>query len=479
MSSEKPTPNNETAPKALSKAAFNPALMMLAIAFAALVLTYVLPSGEYRRQGKMVVPGTYRVLEKDFSLPGLLTAGGEKAEAARAAADTAAPAGIFDFFVAVPEGIIKDSALVIMVLFVGGMFGILNRSGAVQAALERVLALTRHNVRILIPVLMLVFAAGTTFLGFSKEYLLMIPLTVALANRMGLPNIIGLAVVALGNMVGHMASITNPYVLTIAQPMLGLPIFSGMWLRVLTFVLMLSAAVVFVLWRIRGMETASPAVPPQTARLSLRQSVMLSVLGLGVAFMVYASHSLHWKAPQLAGYYLFLSMLIGAVSGLGANEAADAFIGGVKKMVVAALLIGLAVAVELILAQGKVLDTIIYYLVEAVGTHGPYVSAYAVFASELMLDVVIPSAVGKAAVSMPILGPIGELSGLSPQTTVFAFLMGNGLSNMFVPTSAALLIFLSAAEVGWTKWVKFVWPLVAVFLLMIIVLLAWAVSMGY
>ena len=458
---DRPGQYNAEAP--ISKATFNPALMMLAIALIAAVLTYILPSGEYQRNGKMVVPSTYRVLEKEVSAHGILTSGGEKAQAALEAADKAAPVGLFDFFTAVPEGIAKQAALVIMVLFVGGMFGILNKSGAVQAGLERVLALTRNNIYILVPVLMLIFSAGTTFLGFSKEYLLMIPI-----------------MVALGNMVGHMASITNPYILTIAQPMLGVPLFSGMWLRVVTYVVMLSVATLFVFWRIRrnGMVCAAQSVDA-AGRLSTRQVLMLLTLAVGVGFLIYASHSLHWKAVQLSGYYLFLAFVIGAISGLGANTAADAFVSGVRKMVIAALLIGLATAVELILAKGKILDTVIYYLVEALGTHGPYVSAYGIFGSEVLLDIVIPSAVGKVAVSMPILGPLGELSGLQPQTTIFAFLMGNGLSNMFVPTSAALLIFLSAAEVTWTQWVRFVWPLIAVFTGLILAMLTWAVYIAY
>nr|WP_311151731.1 hypothetical protein [Neisseria sicca] len=327
---DRPGQYNAEAP--ISKATFNPALMMLAIALIAAVLTYILPSGEYQRNGKMVVPGTYRVLEKEVSAHGILTSGGEKAQAALEAADKAAPVGLFDFFTAVPEGIAKQAALVIMVLFVGGMFGILNKSGAVQAGLERVLALTRNNIYILVPVLMLIFSVGTTFLGFSKEYLLMIPIMVALANRMGLPNIIGLSVVALGNMVGHMASITNPYILTIAQPMLGVPLFSGMWLRVVTYVVMLSVATLFVFWRIRrnGMVCAAQSVDA-AGRLSTRQVLMLLTLAVGVGFLIYASHSLHWKAVQLSGYYLFLALVIGAISGLGANTAADAFVSGVRK----------------------------------------------------------------------------------------------------------------------------------------------------
>lgn len=148
-------------------------------------------------------------------------------------------------------------------------------------------------------------------------------------------------------------------------------------------------------------------------------------------------------------------------------------------MVLAAMLIGLAAAVEIILLKGKILDTLIYYLVESIGSHGTYFSAFFVFISELLLDIVMPSAVGKVAVSIPILGPMGELTGVSPQTTIFAFLMGNGLSNMVVPTSSALLIFLATAEVGWSKWAKFVWPLMLIFSVVMILLLSFSVYIGY
>lgn len=105
---DRPGQYNAEAP--ISKATFNPALMMLAIALIAAVLTYILPSGEYQRNGKMVVPSTYRVLEKEVSAHGILTSGGEKAQAALEAADKAAPVGLFDFFTAVPEGIAKQAA---------------------------------------------------------------------------------------------------------------------------------------------------------------------------------------------------------------------------------------------------------------------------------------------------------------------------------------------------------------------------------
>lgn len=164
-----PTNKPESQPQTASKAAFNPALMMLAIALIAAVLTYVLPSGEYRRNGKLVVPGTYQVLEKNMPPHGWWSAGGEKAQEALAQAGQAVPVGVFDFFTTVPEAVAKDATLIVMVLFVGGMFGILSQSGAVQAGLERVLALSRNNIYILVPVLMLVFRRGRPFSAFPKN----------------------------------------------------------------------------------------------------------------------------------------------------------------------------------------------------------------------------------------------------------------------------------------------------------------------
>ncbi|MDO4641778.1 MAG: hypothetical protein Q4A84_08820 [Neisseria sp.] len=306
-----PQPINEPTP--VKKSGINPVLLMAAIALIAAIMSYVLPSGEYQRKNKMVVPGTYQVLEKDFSLSNILVSPADKPKTdakktneetekieATATSGTAphvakkiAPISISGFFMSIPEGIAKLFALVVMVLFVGGMFGILNKSGMVEAWLQRVLAITGNNIYVLVPVLMLIFSAGTTFLGFSKEYVLMIPLVVALCNQMGLSNLVGLAIVALGNQIGHIASITNPYILPVAQPMLGLPVFSGIGLRVATYVITLLIGIGFVLWYIKKNEQLLPA-PTQadSPKLSFRHSAMLWIMVIGIGFLVYAANHL-------------------------------------------------------------------------------------------------------------------------------------------------------------------------------------------
>lgn len=466
--------SKEAAPASSPMRQMNPTLVLLFIVLLAVVMTWVLDSGQFQHEGKKVLPGTYQVIDKNFSLGQVMGLGASDSVA------QAQPASLIDGFLAIPAGIIKQASLIVMVLFIGGMFGILNEAGAISASLERLLSVTKGNIYVLVPFLMIAFSAGSTFMGLAKEYLLVIPIVVALMNRLGLPNILGLAIVAIAVKVGYLASITNPYALSIAQPLVGLQIFSGLSMRVFSYCVFMLFGVLYVLWAIRKHgKLKDTTVAFSATRLSSRHTLMMLTLTVGIAFMVYAANQWQWKNAQLASYYLFMSMIFAAMSGLGASASADAFVSGMKKVLIAGLLIGLATAVEIVLSQGKVMDTLINDLVQLVGQHGAYVSAYGMFICQLLLDIVIPSTSGQAAVTMPILGPLGQLSGVAPQTTVLAFLFGNGLTNMITPTSSGLLIFLASAQVGWTQWAKFILPLFLFFMLLSIAMLTFAVSIGY
>jgi uncharacterized ion transporter superfamily protein YfcC len=453
----------------------NPSLILLAIVFLALILTYAVDSGEFQRSGIAVVPGSYHVLEKDESWNQLLSTAPRPVSS-----ESARPVSLPEAFMAIPQGIEKRAGLIFMVLFIGGMFGVLNKAGVIEAGLERLLGMTRGNVYVLIPCLMLVFSAGSTFMGLAKEYILVVPLMVAMTNRLGLPNIIGLAIVAISVKVGYLGSISNPVALAVAQPLAGVPMFSGLSMRVAAYVIFLLVGIAFVLLSIRRLGfDASAEFEFKQAQLPVRHVLNLLIMGVGIGFLVYASNRWHWKYPELSSYYLALSMLFAAIAGLGASDAATAFVDGMKKVLMAGVLIGLATAVEIILSTGQVLDTIVKGLSEMIGHHGPLVSAFGMFFAQLSLDVVIPSTSGQAAVTMPIFGPLGQLSGVTGQTTVFAFLLGNGLTNLITPTSSGLLVLLATAQVGWGQWARFIWPLFLAFAAIALGLLSYAVFTGY
>ncbi|KAF1070316.1 MAG: hypothetical protein GAK45_00823 [Pseudomonas citronellolis] len=454
----------------------NPTLILLSIVFIALALTYIVDSGRFERNKAAVIPGSFQTLEKSRSLANLFSI-----EPREANAETARPVSLVEAFMAIPQGIGKRSGLIFMVLFIGGMFGVLNKAGAIDAGLERVLGLTRGNVYVLIPCLMLIFSAGSTFMGLAKEFILVVPLMVAMVNRLGLPNVIGVAIVAIAVKVGYMGSITNPVPLAVAQPMLDLPMFSGMDMRIAAYGVCLLVGIGFVLLSIRrlGFDPAAAPVSFASKPLGRRHTLTLIALLLGIGFLVFASNRWHWKYPELSAFYLVLSMVFAAIAGISASDAADAFVDGMKKMLIASVLIGLASAVEIILSTGQILDSIVNDLSAVISHHGPLVSAWGMLFAQMGLDVLIPSTSGQAAVTMPIFGPLGQLSDVSAQTTVYAFLLGNGLSNLLTPTSSGLLVLLATAQVGWGQWKRYIWPLFLILGVVALCLLSVAVLIGY
>lgn len=283
----------------------HPLVVLLFILLLAGALTYLFESGSYQREDGLVIPGSYQTIPKDSSLMQLF------GSVADNPAGTASPVGLVDLLLAVPEGLQKGGGLIFMVLVIGGLFGILSKSGAVDAGLERLLSAVRGNVYFLVSCLMVIFALGSTLLGLASEYLLIIPLMVELARRLGMSNLIGLAIVTVAVKVGYLSSITNPLPLTIAQPLLGLPIFSGAGLRAIFFVIYLLVGIGFMLWVIkRAGFIKSVDLALETKPLSTRHLIMLITLLIGIGGLVYASNHWQWEKQQLTAYYIALSLFL-------------------------------------------------------------------------------------------------------------------------------------------------------------------------
>lgn len=436
-------------------------IMMLLIIVGAAALTWVVPSGTFRRTPlHRVVPGTFQRVPKDRAPIDLVTP--RASSAARAY-----PASVVSVFSSIPEGMVAEAPLIFMILFIGGMFGVLRETGAVDAGIERLLALTRGNVYVLVPLLMVVLACGSTFLGLISEYLVLIPLVVLLAERLGLDALVGLATVAVAAKIGYMTSVTNPLPLVIAQPIAGVPTFSGAGFRFVMFALYLTIGILFVLRRIARGGHRRPAETFESAEhLAPRQVAVLSLLLALVAVIIWGARSQGWGNVQLGALYVFFALLIALTGRLPSRAASQAFLQGMSAMLLAAALVGLARAVELVLARAMILDSIIHGLATLAAGHPPVIVAQAMVPIQMAVDVFIPSTSGQAAVTMPILAPIGHLAGVAGQTSVLAFIFGNGLTNTITPTSGMLLAYLAAGKVGYGAWVRFVAPLVAVLFLL-------------
>ncbi len=211
----------------------HPMVIMLVMMLAAVALTHVIPAGKFLRYDGHVVPGSFQVVPKISGVPALLSA-----KAPSVSDSPARAAGFVALFTDIPAGMVNQANLIFMVMFIGGLFGVLRATGAIDAAIDRLLHITSGNVYLLTAGLMFVLACGSTFLGFISEYLAIMPLVLALGERLKLPNMFGPAVVCVASMIGYAASVTNPIVLAVAQPLAGVPIFSGIVPRSMIFAVM-------------------------------------------------------------------------------------------------------------------------------------------------------------------------------------------------------------------------------------------------
>lgn len=478
--------NNGQVPK---RWALDPVMMMLAALAVAVGLTWLLPSGEYQRKGSAetapVVPGTYRELPKDRSLAALLPPAPAKRGAAAVkstreeseevgSARAVSPAAIVT---TIPAGLVKSSALIAMILLLGGMFGVLRATGALDAGIERLLVLTGGRVGIVTPVVMIAISAGSTFLGLISEYLLIIPIVIALAERMGRSRLYGFAMLTLAAKVGYLASVTNPVALLIAQSVVGVPVFSGAGFRFVIWVVALGIAILIVM-RL-GRDGAPMRQSLQNERLSGRYLLVLLTVAMTVALLIWGSAEWGWRDVQFASLFVAAAILIAIAAGMTPRGGAHAFVDGMRSMMLAALLIGMARGVEIVLREGRILDTIIAWASHHVAHLAPEVVAPMVMVFEMFLTLLIPSTSAKAALSIPILGPIAETAGVTGQTTVLAFLLGNGLMNMFAPTSGMLLAYLATAEISYSRWFRFVLPIFVLFFVLSVIAMVTAVVTGY
>lgn len=466
--------------------ALDPVMMMFAALAVAIALTWLIPSGQYERKGgsqsALVVPGTYRELPKALDAAALMPPASKKSEDGakepKAAQATAArPVSPAALVTAIPEGLARSSSLIFMILLLGGMFGVLRTSGALDAGIERLLSLTGGRAGVVVPVVMLAVSAGSTFLGLISEYLLIIPIVIALAERMGRSRLFGFAMLTLAAKVGYLASVTNPVALLIAQPIVGAPAFSGAGLRLAIWVVFLLIAMAVVL-RV-GRQDRHATVHCDHRPLSKRHLAVLLVVGATVALLVLGSSEFGWRDAQFASLFVVSAALVGIAAGMTPREGAHAFVDGMKSMMLAALLVGMARGVELVLRDGMILDTIIAWASHHVAALPPVIVAPLVMLFEMFLTLLIPSTSAKAALSIPILAPIAHSVGVSGQTTVLAFLLGNGLVNMFAPTSGMLLAYLATANIPYSSWFRFVLPLFCLFTVLSIAAVMIAVLIGY
>ena len=455
--------------------ALNPMLFLVAIMLVVTVASYIVPVGSYERivvdGQEMVDPASYHPVERSPITP-------------------------FNLLISVTLGMQRGSAIIFFLLIIGAMFAILDGTGAINAGMTNVVRAMKGKELLMIPVCMIVFGMGSAFCANFEEFLAFVPLVLACCLTMGFDSLTAVGIIFCAAASGYGGAITNAFTTGIAQSIAGLPMFSGMGLRIAVFVTLLSVSIIYVTWhalRVKKNPQLSSTydVDRLTAKnvalnvtesvpLTTRQKIVLAVFIGGIAFTVYGIIKKGYYIDELAGIFLAIGIIGGLIGGLRPGEICDHFEKGCVNMLFPCIMVGLANSVIILLEQSNMMDSIIHLLASALNGLSPMLTAFGMFVVTDLFNVLIPSGSGKAAIVMPIMVPLADMMDITRQTSVLAFQLGDAFTNVMAPTGGEILAALAmCGGVSFKKWMKYLLPLFICWWIIAFIFLAIAVYTGY
>lgn len=452
----------------------NTYVIIILMMIVAVLLTWIIPSGEFERvkdevsKQSIIIPGTFKYIENN-------------------------PISLFKIPVYIMKGLAKASDIVFLVIIVGGAFNIIIETGMFQSFAGRLTKVFSNKEVLIIPAFSTIFALACTTMGVNT-FIGFAPIAVIIARSIGYDAIVGVSMVALGGAIGFSTGTFNPFTTGVAQTLAGLPIFSGLGYRFVCLVVFLIVTNIYIIWyakKIKAnpessvvyeMEQENKKIEvseKQHDKIEGRHYLVLLIVIACFVLLVYGSQNWKWKLQENAAMFIWMGVLSGFAYGFGPSKIAEEFTKGAKKLVYGALMIGMANGISLILTDGKILDTTVQYLGGLLVTLPSYLQAAGMFLMQLLINGLITSGSGQAAATMPIMLPVADIIGITKQTTVLAFNFGDGLSNYILPTSSALMGFIAMVGISYSNWMKFMWKLFLIWIVVGAILVIVANSINY
>ncbi|MGO4106380.1 YfcC family protein [Paenibacillus sp. YAF4_2] len=450
-------------------------VILIFLVLVAAALTYVVPAGEFDRvedaaTGKtLVVPNSYH--EVDSS-----------------------PVGIFSIPKLIVHGLIDSADVVFFILIIGGTFEIISSTGTIEAITGRVARNFSNKGRWVIPIFIMLFSVAGFTMGMSTEVMVFVPIGIAVARALGFDALTGTAMVSLGASCGFTAGILNPFNVGLAQSIAEVPMFSGAWLRVILLICLIAVTSLYIV-RYAGKVRANPEKSlvidlereveskeldlTKLPRMQVKHYLTIIVIIAGFATLVWGVSKKDWWMEELAALFLTMGIVSGFCAGYGPSRVATEFVKGAKAITYGALIIGFARGIMVVLDQGNVIDSIVNGLSVLVGELPGPVQVLGMYLFQNVMNIFITSGTGMAVTTMPIMVPLADIIGVTRQTTVLAFQLGDGFSNMILPTSSALMGSLAVSGIPYQKWVKFFWPLMLMWIVIGAVLMVVAHMINY
>jgi len=440
----------------------HPLVLLSGAVFLAAAASWVLPTGEYNRAldeatGRtVVVSGTFHPVER-------------------------APVGPFEALVAMPRGMIHAAEIIFLVFLIGGAFTVVDRSGVLRRGVAWLVNRLGDRTILVIPIVALLFATGGALENMQEEIIALLPVLLILTNRLGWRPMVAVAMSLGAAIVGSAFSPINPFQVGIAQKLAELPLLSGGGFRMVFLILALSLWIALVVRMARKTATAPPAggaAVNTEGPLTARDGLILGLVAATFAVMVWGLITQGWGFNHMSGLFFGMGIVVGAVAGLGVSGTSDAFARGFRDMALAALLIGFARAIFVVLEDGRIVDTIVHAMVTPLEGLPTHASAVGMVLAQIAIHFPVPSLSGQAVLTMPVLVPLSDLLGISRQVTVLAFQYGAGVSDLIIPTSGSLMAILALAEVRYEEWLRWVLPVWGILVLLGVVGISVALLIG-
>ncbi len=437
------------------------------------IMTYIIPAGQYDRyedeNGNLVVDGnSFEFIEQT-------------------------PVGPFEMIKSIGDGMVQAADIIFFIFFAYGMVYMMIKSGAFYGGVGVLIRRLRGREVLIFPVFMIIFGiCGSTF-GLYEEAYGLIPAFVGIAIALGYDGLVGGAAVVLGTVTGFAAATLNPFTIGIAQGIAGLPIGSGIGFRIICFIIF-EAIVIWYLMRYANRVKRDPAnsivqnvqfnvkdgmsrEEVESLEFNSRHKLIILAFVATIGVLIFGTSQYGWYLSELSTLFLISMVIIGLIAKFKLSEICDYFVEAVRDVMFGALVVGIARSLTIVMTEGNIIDTMVYYATTVLQDVPASVAAIGMLISQNFINFFIPSGSGQAAVSMPLMLPLADTLGISRQVTVLAFQFGDGFSNMFWPTVVATECGLMGLPVQ--KWYKFMLPLFGIIFATQVILITVATLIGY
>jgi uncharacterized ion transporter superfamily protein YfcC len=388
----------------------------------------------------------------------------------------------------------KAADIIFFVLIVGGVIAVIRATGAIDALIGTAISKLGDSPMLLTAGMVTLFAAGSSTIGMAEEYMPFIPILVAMCLALRMDAVVAMGIVYIGAGVGYGAASLNPFTIMIAKDIAGQPPSLWFWQRWLLLAVLVVIGVHHILRYARRIQ-ADPSASlvhdvdytqgfhmPENVELTGRRMVILAAFVVMIGLFVWGVSRFGWYLIELSALFLGLALFSAIAAGLSPNRVARSFIEGAAELSGTAILIGFARTIEVVLADARVIDTVIHGIAstlrsfEGLGAMAPILASWGMLLVQSFTNLLIPSGSGQAYVTMPIMAPLADLTNVGRETAILAYQFGDGITNMIVPTNALLMGMLLLARIPFQRWLRFIMPLIGKIYVVLFIVLAYAAS---